>query len=497
MAANRQQGGQNGQRNTKGNRFGKGSWGGKGAGSKGGKGRWGTYGVFDDNDQMSDDEVPAEICLLTTSVEKDDSKSRSYYPLGRKTTEVHNAFAILAENDDSDAEEEWAAGDSGGEADGGETSSGETADTETSVDSLFEEPLLALKHLAELMAEAKSLPQEDAEDSAKVKSIEKTVQEVLVTVPEVHHLSGDEKVIDALSYDLPSFLEVVEDEADDISLWTPKYAIPKECRMESEGDGSTWAVNVAALKVWSDALRDQNSLNFDVVDPLRRYRRVLQVLADPDLLVKPSEELLADMAFVAADCASAPVASMLKNITHEAPRTLKSNSELNNPVYELVGLLGAEPVDQDVNLVKGDAMWEEFAAVLDSGAAESVAPIGVAESVPLRPSRGSKSGQKFHTADGTKLPNHGEKTILAVTEGGRKVSMKYQVADVTKPLCSVGKVMDNDNLVCFGKEGGVIYNLGTKQMTPFIREHGVYVLKTWNSRKPNEVDSAEDFTRQG
>ena len=40
--------------------------------------------------------------------------------------------------------------------------------------------------------------------------------------------------------------------------------------------------------------------------------------------------------------------------------------------------------------------------------------------------------------------------------------------------------------------------MGTKQMTPlFIREHGVYVLKTWISRKTSGVDSAEDFTRQG
>ena len=49
----------------------------------------------------------------------------------------------------------------------------------------------------------------------------------------------------------------------------------------------------------------------------------------------------------------------------------------------------------------------------------------------------------------------------------------------------------------FRRGGGVIYNLGTKQMTPFIREHGVYVLKTWISRKSNDVDSEEDFTRQG
>ena len=164
-------------------------------------------------------------------------------------------------------------------------------------------------------------------------------------------------------------------------------------------------------------------------------------------------------------------------------------------MYDLVGLLGAEPVDEDLNMVKSEGAWEEFTAVMDSGAAESVAPLEAAPNVPMQASRGSKSGQKFHTADGTKLPNHGEKNIVAITDEGRSVAMKYQVADITKPLCSVGKVTDSNNLVCFNREGGIIYHLGSKKITPFKREGGVYVLRTWISRDGTSTES--DFGRQG
>ena len=158
-------------------------------------------------------------------------------------------------------------------------------------------------------------------------------------------------------------------------------------------------------------------------------------------------------------------------------------------------LLGSDPGGSAVNAMDlDDDEWEELVAIVDSGAAESVAPATVAPYVPVVESRGSRQGQQFFTADGARLPNQGEKKIVGVTKDNRAVSMVYQVADVTKALCSVGRVADRGNLVCFDDKGGVIYNKSTRNLTPFSREQGVYALHTW-VRKPKNPDAG--FARRG
>ena len=93
--------------------------------------------------------------------------------------------------------------------------------------------------------------------------------------------------------------------------------------------------------------------------------------------------------------------------------------------------------------------WEELCAVMDSGAADSVAPCAVAEEVPMLESPGSRNGQQYMTADGTKLPNKGQKSFTAVTSEGRSIGVTYQMADVSRPLNSVGRICDHDNAVGF------------------------------------------------
>ena len=55
---------------------------------------------------------------------------------------------------------------------------------------------------------------------------------------------------------------------------------------------------------------------------------------------------------------------------------------------------------------------------IDSGAAESVAPVQMAPWVPRQESEGSKRGQTCLSASGEKLPNMGEKKFDMVTSEG-------------------------------------------------------------------------------
>ena len=143
--------------------------------------------------------------------------------------------------------------------------------------------------------------------------------------------------------------------------------------------------------------------------------------------------------------------------------------------------------------------WEEINAVMDSGAADSVAPGTIAENVVVTESTGSKSGQKYMTADGTKISNQGQKSFTTITEDGRAVGVTYQIADISRPLNSVGRICDKGNAVVFMKDGGYVMNLWSGERTRFSREEGVYILKTWVPRStlPSPGASAPGFPRQG
>ena len=100
-----------------------------------------------------------------------------------------------------------------------------------------------------------------------------------------------------------------------------------------------------------------------------------------------------------------------------------------------------------------------------------------------------------HTADGTRIPNLGQKTLETVSEdGSTQLSQTFQIADISRPLTSVGELADAGNLVVFGRKGGFIVNSDTGRRLNFQREHGVYFLKTW-SQEP--ASSTSVFSRQG
>ena len=67
--------------------------------------------------------------------------------------------------------------------------------------------------------------------------------------------------------------------------------------------------------------------------------------------------------------------------------------------------------------------------------------------------------------------------------------MTFQVADVTKPLCSVGQVCDAGggplgSAVVFTRSAGFILNLDSKVKTEFSRENKMYMLHTWIEDAP-------------
>ena len=88
-------------------------------------------------------------------------------------------------------------------------------------------------------------------------------------------------------------------------------------------------------------------------------------------------------------------------------------------------------------------------------------------------------GQTYTAACGSPLPNLGEQILDIATEEGMEAKVKFQMAEVTRPLCSVSKICDRGHRVVFELGGGCIENLKTGWRIEFARRDNVYILNWW------------------
>ena len=123
--------------------------------------------------------------------------------------------------------------------------------------------------------------------------------------------------------------------------------------------------------------------------------------------------------------------------------------------------------------------WSRVDCVLDSGAADSVCPRSMAPHFRIDDTEASRAGVYYTAADGGRIANLGETTVPVAMENGLRTSATFQVADVSRPLMSVGKVCEMGNRVLFGAGGGYILNVATGSATPFYKRDGVYIFTVW------------------
>ena len=184
---------------------------------------------------------------------------------------------------------------------------------------------------------------------------------------------------------------------------------------------------------------------------------------------------------------------------HEGAGEAEANHAcfVDEETQESVGVYGVQPEDWKRVLGNG---WTEVTALVDSGCGKHVSPKVIAPHIPITPTRASVAGLGFSVANGDTVANEGQKEIPILTEPGDKSSIVYNIAEVTRPLNSVGQHCDAGNLVLFGASGGVIYHLDTGKMTPFRRRNkGQYEMKFGvppTDQKTCQVDTS-GFARQG
>ena len=161
-------------------------------------------------------------------------------------------------------------------------------------------------------------------------------------------------------------------------------------------------------------------------------------------------------------------------------RSRASDEESMRPMMQAESmrpLLTIEP--NGINAVAEDE-WVEIDVAVDSGATETVmAEDTLSGIIDITESLACKRGVMYEVADGTQIPNLGERKFLGVTEDGRGRGVVAQVCAVNKSLMSVSKIAGKGNRVVFDDAGSYIEDnpeSQTRQIS-IIRHESVQLLR--------------------
>ena len=123
--------------------------------------------------------------------------------------------------------------------------------------------------------------------------------------------------------------------------------------------------------------------------------------------------------------------------------------------------------------------YRKVEATLDSGAADCVCGLEDFPEEMLAEPNEQMADVQYICADGGKIPNLGTKTVQGLTTQGEKMSVKFQVTQVTRPLIAVSKLTEAGHDVNLHKKGGTIRNHASGKVTTVRKVDGVYVLDIW------------------
>ena len=129
--------------------------------------------------------------------------------------------------------------------------------------------------------------------------------------------------------------------------------------------------------------------------------------------------------------------------------------------------------------------------VLDSGAGAHVINQKACPGYVVEESEMSKAGVAFRGADGGRIANLGQVTLNMVagdsTGCAHKITSKFEVADVTRALWSVGLICDSGLDVVFTKSHAYVKDAKGMELCVFTRTNGLYVseVKIENPRHPD------------
>jgi hypothetical protein len=145
-------------------------------------------------------------------------------------------------------------------------------------------------------------------------------------------------------------------------------------------------------------------------------------------------------------------------------------------------ILEGETIQEMLPLVGSHTTWQdvEFEVALDSGCTDNVCHSGDAPGYTILESLGSKCGQGFRVGNGERVPNVGEVHLSLETSGedAHRLTSTFQVAKVSRPLMSVGRLCDAGMEVRFSKDKASVIAPDGSIACVFERQgSGLYLAK--------------------
>ena len=162
------------------------------------------------------------------------------------------------------------------------------------------------------------------------------------------------------------------------------------------------------------------------------------------------------------------------------------------------GLHIFEVVDptSDSSVLANEAAWQdvEFEVALDAGSQDHVCDEVDCPGYVTQPSPGSSRGQCFIVGDGGRLENLGQRSLnlQPINDATMDLQSCFQIARVTRPLMSVGRICDNGLNVTFDEAKAVVSTKEGAQICVFERKPGGLYTGKFRLKRPSS-----GFARQG
>ena len=137
-----------------------------------------------------------------------------------------------------------------------------------------------------------------------------------------------------------------------------------------------------------------------------------------------------------------------------------------------------------------DSEWidVEFEVALDSGSTDNVCPPGDVPGYVVEESPGSRVGQGFIVGNGARVTNDGQSLLSLQSASGKEHTMSsmFQVAKVSRPLMSVGRLCDAGLDVLFKKDRADVIAPDASVILSFGRQSGGLYVAKLKLKRPTE-----------
>ena len=154
------------------------------------------------------------------------------------------------------------------------------------------------------------------------------------------------------------------------------------------------------------------------------------------------------------------------------------------------------PAMGNVNTVSQKMKWVKVPVAVDSGATANVTPKDIF-SVEIIPTPQSMANDNFYGADGGTIKNHGKQIAKGKSDSKdpMNITVEFDVADVSRPLGSVSKLVKKRHRVVFDDPISFIQNKVTGKKIDLREQGGLYFLDLW-VQVPEYLVIPDRFVRQ-